>query len=183
MEIYRGANSLAGLLELGLERFRSLAANDVRRRLKIRGHDPGAKSPHINPVQTVLSREYFSPSLPVCLSLFAAEPRNARARVIFYFKNERGGEGYSATEIRAEGDTLLIKTIDLSPGLRMHLEINTRGRAHARTHLPRGWKRAFPDDHLAHPARYLTLMHLRYSPSVKIPDFLTVEESEFGALK
>lgn len=24
-------------------------------------------------------------------------------------------------------DTLLIKTIDLSPGLRMHLEINTRG--------------------------------------------------------
>lgn len=102
-----GTNSLArlSLLELGLEGFRSLAADDVRRRMKIRGHDPGAKSPHINPVQTVLSREYFSPSLPVCLSLFAAEPRNAR--YFFIFKNERGGEGYSAraTELRT-GETL-----------------------------------------------------------------------------
>lgn len=58
MELYRETNSL-GLLELGLEGFRSPAADDVRRRVEIRGHDPGAKSPHINPVQTV-PRAFFS---------------------------------------------------------------------------------------------------------------------------
>lgn len=49
--------------------------------------------------------------------------------------NARGGEGYSARAgdgAASGGDTLLIKTIDLSQGLRMHLEINTRGRARAR---------------------------------------------------
>jgi len=72
------------------------------------------------------------------------------------------------------GDTLLIKTIDLSPGLRMHLEINTRGLARARTHLP--LERAFPDDHIS-SARYLPLVHSSYSPSAKISDFLTTEEA------
>lgn len=47
------------------------------------------------------------------------------------------------------GDTLLIKTIDLSPGLRMHLEINTRTHTLERIFL----EPEFPDYHLT---RYLT---------------------------
>lgn len=151
--------------------------------MKIRGHDPGAKSPHINPVQRYSAASIFLLLSPF-VSPFSPPNRETRGRALFfYFKNERGGEGYSARAANGasgRGDTLLIKTIDLSPGLRMHLEINTRARAQARKHLPRGWKRAFPDDHLAW---YLTLGHLRYSPSAKIPNFLTAEESESDALK
>lgn len=59
----------------------------------------------------------------------------------------------------------------------MHLEINTRGRARTLERIfPRAWRtRTFLDYRLA---RYLTLVHLRYSSSVKIPDFLAAEESE-----
>jgi len=64
-------------------------------------------------------------------------------------------------------DTLLIKTIDLSPGLRMHLEINTRGRAHT-------LERVFPAPSAAHvpmiislALRHLTLAYLCYSLSTK----------------
>lgn len=91
MEIYRGPNSLVrpgGLLELGLEGFRRTMCVDG---WEIRGRDPRAKSPHINPVQTVLGCEYFSPLFPfLSPPLFCRRiAKCAGARIIssclFYF--------------------------------------------------------------------------------------------------
>lgn len=117
---------------------------------EIRGRDPEAKSPHINPgTNGTRLRVFFSFSLLVVLpSIPLLATERASARVIsfclFYFKNKRAEEratpwGYRGDGASGGGDTLLIKTIDLSPGLRMHLEINTCGCARApsaRTHLP-----------------------------------------------
>lgn len=113
---------------------------DDRRLMEIRGRDPEAKSPHINLVWMVRTepvRIFFSffPFYP----FFRQIAKRAR-KLFFYFKNKprqkkraRGSMRGIWCPARAGGrvlggeDTLLIKTIDLSPGLRMHLEINTRG--------------------------------------------------------
>lgn len=149
---------------------------------EIRGRDPEAKSPHINPgTNGTRLRVFFSFSLPVVppsIPLLAAERASARviSFCLFYFKNERAEEratprGYRGDGASGGGDTLLIKTIDLSPGLRMHLEINTRGCARAHLPLerifPRKLERAFPDDHPCPilDARTCTLFAIRENSS------------------
>lgn len=139
-------------------------------------------------------KRYSAASIFLLLSLFVCpfSPSNRETRgraLFFYFKNERGEEGCSggneASGGEGEGDTLLIKTIDLSPGLRMHLEINTRGlaRARARSNASTpGLKRVFPDDHLAYPPDTLDAYAFAlFAIREKVPGFLTAEESEFGA--
>lgn len=87
MEIYCevkfGETGFAGTRSL--EGFRSLAADDVRQRVEIRERDPGAKSPHINPVRHSALASIFL-LLSRLASPFSLPNRDTPPHYFFLFK-------------------------------------------------------------------------------------------------